>query len=170
MKKTTHSEQETILFAKEFAEAIGACIKGKQPNLNWLYLEKFYKKKPLLNKAAAIALHGELGAGKTVFARGFARGLGIDDYISSPTFTVVNEYLSDSGSDFYHLDLYRIECENSAIAFGIDDYLDTASAIVLMEWAEKIKNILPENTIHVKINHVNMDTRNITIYEEAKNV
>jgi tRNA threonylcarbamoyladenosine biosynthesis protein TsaE len=110
-----------------------------------------------------IALHGNLGAGKTVFARGFARGLGITQPVSSPTFTVIQEYELNNGSWLCHLDLYRIENSESALVFGVDEYLEDDSAILLVEWAERIADILPEKTIHIKINRIDENSREISI-------
>ncbi|MBT4821584.1 MAG: tRNA (adenosine(37)-N6)-threonylcarbamoyltransferase complex ATPase subunit type 1 TsaE, partial [Lentisphaerae bacterium] len=66
-----------------------------------------------------VALHGDLGAGKTVLSRGLARGFGITEPVTSPTFTVVQEYERPGGSWLFHLDMYRIECDDDALAFGI---------------------------------------------------
>ena len=71
-----------------------------------------------------ILLFGNLGAGKTVFSRGFARGLGITEPVSSPTYTIVQEYDIPSGGRLYHLDLYRISGVESALAFGVDEFIE----------------------------------------------
>lgn len=112
---------------------------------------------------SVIALHGNLGAGKTVFARGFARGLGVTQPVSSPTFTVIQEYELNDGNWLCHLDLYRIENSASALVFGVDEYLEDDSAILLVEWAERISDILPEKTIHIKIDRIDENSRKITI-------
>ncbi len=103
-----------------------------------------------LPKGTVIALHGDLGAGKTVFARGFARGLGIHEPVSSPTFTLVQEYPFSDGI-LYHLDLYRINDSAAALAFGVDEFLYDQSAFTLVEWPERIADILPPKTIHLKL-------------------
>ncbi len=107
-----------------------------------------------------IALHGDLGAGKTVFTRGFAAGLGITEPVSSPTYTIIQEYHTDRGW-FFHLDLYRIKDEVAALAFGVDEYLEDSQAIVVVEWPERIKTILPEHTIHISISHLDSGHREI---------
>ncbi len=111
------------------------------------------------------ALHGSLGAGKSVFSRGFARGLGVKGTIPSPTFTIVQEYKIDQNKQnikrLYHMDLYRIPDTNNALAFGIDEYIDDTDAIKLIEWPERIEEILPKNTIHITISHLEEEKREI---------
>ena len=101
-------------------------------------LELGRKLSRILPKGTVVALHGDLGAGKTVFSRGFARGLGITEPVTSPTFTVVQEYAIPSGGYFYHLDMYRIADEGAALAFGIDEYLFQPDALTLVEWPERM--------------------------------
>jgi tRNA threonylcarbamoyladenosine biosynthesis protein TsaE len=95
-----------------------------------------------LRPGAVVALHGDLGAGKTVLSRGVARGLGITEPVTSPTFTVVQEYRTGGGNWFYHLDMYRISDEQAALAFGIEEYLFAPQAIALVEWPERIAGLL----------------------------
>ena len=115
---------------------------------------------------AVFALHGNLGAGKTVFTRGFARGLGIVEPISSPTFTIIQEYPVPDGSWFFHLDLYRINDSSAALAFGLDEYLEDDSVIMLIEWSERIPELLPKNTKHIYIIPKDETTREIVINDE----
>ena len=103
-----------------------------------------------LPPGTVIALHGTLGAGKTVFARGFARALGISEPVSSPTFTLVQEYPFPGGV-LYHLDLYRIDNSANALAFGVDEYLYDPRAYTLVEWPERIMDILPPDTLHLHL-------------------
>ncbi len=114
-----------------------------------------------LQRGSVIALHGDLGAGKTVFSRGFARGLGIMEPVSSPTYTIIQEYQLTDGW-FFHLDLYRISDENAALAFGVDEYLEESSAWAVVEWPERITGILPEYTIHLQIKHLDAGHREIS--------
>jgi tRNA threonylcarbamoyladenosine biosynthesis protein TsaE len=109
------------------------------------------------------ALDGNLGAGKTVFASGFARGLGITEPVSSPTFTIVQEYPRSEGM-FFHLDLYRIDNPDAALAFGIDEFLYASDAISLVEWPERIDGLFPPGTVRVAIERTDREeTRRITI-------
>ena len=109
------------------------------------------------------ALDGNLGAGKTVFASGFARGLGITEPVSSPTFTIVQEYPRSEGM-FFHLDLYRIDNPDAALAFGIDEFLYASDAISLVEWPERIDGLFPPGTVRVTIERTEQEeTRKITV-------
>lgn len=96
-----------------------------------------------------VCLHGEPGVGKSVFVRGVAKGLGIDDYITSPTFTLVNEY-HGGRFDLYHFDMYRLEGGIYAEDAGLDEYFD-AGGVCMIEWPENIEDILPEHSYHVTI-------------------
>ncbi|MBR2344661.1 MAG: tRNA (adenosine(37)-N6)-threonylcarbamoyltransferase complex ATPase subunit type 1 TsaE [Lentisphaeria bacterium] len=108
-----------------------------------------------------LTLQGDLGAGKTVFARGFARGLGITEPVSSPTYTIVQEYSLPGQGRLYHLDLYRISSAESALAFGVDEFFDDSNAFKLVEWAERAENLIPENAIRVSIRHLGENEREI---------
>lgn len=104
-----------------------------------------------LNRGAVVALVGELGAGKTCFVRGLARGLGIPDAvaITSPTFTVVNTY--DQGRiPLYHFDLYRLADEDELEAIGYRDFVGT-DGVAVLEWADKIPAALPDRYLEVVI-------------------
>lgn len=122
MKIITKSEQETENFAKE----IGKRLKGNE----------------------IIALYGDLGVGKTAFTRGIASYFGIKNVVTSPTFTLVNEY---SASEFkiYHFDMYRIKNLEDLESTGFFDYM--YKGVFIIEWSENIENYLPEGTIKVYI-------------------
>lgn len=102
-----------------------------------------------LSEGDILLLDGELGAGKTVFASGFAAAKGYKGYVSSPTFTLVNEYDGD-GIMIYHFDMYRIENCDDSDSLGIDDYL-FGDGICLIEWSEKISSLIPEGAYKVTI-------------------
>jgi tRNA threonylcarbamoyladenosine biosynthesis protein TsaE len=95
-----------------------------------------------------VALHGDLGAGKTCFIRGLARGLGVTRTVHSPTFTLINEY--PGRLTLYHMDLYRIRNADEALDFGLDDYL-FGNGVCAIEWAERIARLLPPETIRVTL-------------------
>ena len=109
-----------------------------------------------------IALYGDLGAGKTVFARGFAKALGITEPVSSPTYTILQEYPTPDGHWLYHLDLYRIGDSRAALAFGADEYLESGE-YVLVEWPERIESLLPEQTLRLQIEHIGENERHWTV-------
>lgn len=96
------------------------------------------------------ALIGDLGVGKTVFTQGFAEGLEIGEWVNSPTFTIVQEYV-DGRLPFYHFDVYRIGDPEEMYEVGFDDYV-YGDGVSLIEWANRIEEILPEDTITVRIN------------------
>lgn len=113
---------------------------------------------------SVVAMYGDLGAGKTVIARGFARGLGISEAVSSPTYTIVQEYdIPGSSRRFYHLDLYRIADENAALGFGVDEFLSDPDAWTLLEWPSRIQGILPPEVITLSIEKLSEDERRITL-------
>ena len=103
-----------------------------------------------LGKATVVCLYGELGSGKTTFAQGFARGLGITSRLLSPTFIIVRRYQVPQTKNYlYHLDLYRISGEQDMAGLGISEILADSGSYVLIEWAEKLKNQLPQRRIDI---------------------
>lgn len=111
-------------------------------------------------------LSGDLGVGKTVFTRGFARGLGIDEHITSPTFTIINEY--EGRLPLYHFDVYRVANPEEMDYIGCDEYF-FGNGVCLIEWAELIEDIIPENAVWIKIEkdlEKGTDYRKITIGED----
>ena len=113
-----------------------------------------------LAPGAIIAMQGALGAGKTAFTRGLAAGLKIDAHISSPTFTIVNEY--DGDIPLYHFDLYRIASSDELYDIGWYDYLERGG-ICAVEWSENAPGAFPDGTIYVKIENMGGDARSIEI-------
>lgn len=100
-------------------------------------------------KAGAIyCLSGDLGVGKTVFTKGFAEGLGINEHITSPTFTIVNEY--EGRLPFYHFDVYRIGDPDEMYDIGYEEYF-FGEGVCLIEWAELIDELLPEDVYYITI-------------------
>lgn len=144
-KFTSRSEQDTM----ELAENIES--------------EKF--------PGMVICLDGELGSGKTVFVKGFAQSLGINENVTSPTFTIVKEY--ETGEmPLYHMDVYRIEEADATIAFN--DYFNS-DGVTIIEWSELIADKLPEERLDIKFKVVNENTRVLVLkphgqqYEDVVN-
>lgn len=125
-----------------------------------------YETKKLAEKLArkvhgVVALIGRLGTGKTTFVQGFARGLGIRDKIISPTFVLMRQHkIPNSNKTLYHIDLYRIEKDFNQ--FGLKEILENPENIVLIEWAEKLKN-LPKNTKKIVIQSIGQNKRIVTL-------
>lgn len=111
-----------------------------------------------LKPHSVIALTGELGAGKTTLIQGIAEGLGIKDYVTSPSFTLINEYSGQR--PLYHIDLYRLEDIESIKELGIEEYFEK-DGIIIIEWAERMKDLLPPNTKNIEIKVIDENTRNI---------
>jgi tRNA threonylcarbamoyladenosine biosynthesis protein TsaE len=103
---------------------------------------------------------GEMGAGKTTLIKAICKELGVIGHIQSPTFSIVNEYLSSSGKTIFHFDFYRIKNEIEALDFGIEEYFDSGN-ICLLEWAEKVESLLPNNCFKIKISLTDDLGRNI---------
>ena len=134
MKFTTNNPAET--------EAIGAALaKTLQPG-------------------TVIAYRGDLGAGKTAFTRGMARGLGVTDIVTSPTYTIVNEYLGGR-LPLFHFDMYRLASSDDLFDIGWDDYLERGG-ICAVEWSENVDDAM-EDAIYITIEKTGDESRRITI-------
>ena len=118
-----------------------------------------------------ICLNGELGSGKTVFVKGFASSLGIQENITSPTFNIVKEY-ENGEMPLYHMDVYRLEETDETI--GFQDYFNS-NGVTIIEWSDIIEDKLPEERLDIKFKVVNEETRVITLephgqkYEDVVN-
>ena len=121
---TSKSENDTKTFAKNLAKSISIDLKNK----------------------AVIVLTGELGSGKTKFTEGFLSYFGLENEISSPTFTIVNEYHKNN-VNIFHFDVYRLEDSSEFYEIGGDEYFE--NGICLIEWGELIENALPKDYIHI---------------------
>ena len=134
MRYTTNSPAET--------EAIGAAL-GK-----------------ILPPGSVIAYRGDLGAGKTAFTRGLARGLGCTEIVTSPTYTIVNEYLGGR-IPLFHFDMYRLRSSDDLFDIGWEDYLERGG-ICAVEWSENVDDAM-EDAIYITIEKLGEDSRQITI-------
>lgn len=115
--------------------------------------------------ASVVALTGDLGSGKTTFAQGFAKTLGIKPRVVSPTFLIFRRYkISKNFQDFYHVDLYRINNIKQLDILKFKEILKNPQNIVLIEWAERIKKFLPKNTIWVEFNHGRKENERLIAY------
>ena len=132
-KYTSNSEEDTLVLAQNFES------------------EKF--------KNMVICLIGELGSGKTVFTKGFAGALGIEENITSPTFNIIKEYQSGE-MPLYHMDVYRLEGSNCDL--GIDEYMNKGG-VTIIEWADLIKDELPEERLEIKFKIAGEEKRILTI-------
>jgi tRNA threonylcarbamoyladenosine biosynthesis protein TsaE len=135
---TSHSVEETIAFAREWA-------RGLQPN-------------------EVIAARGDLGSGKTQFVKGLVAGCGSGDAVTSPTFTLLHEYRGGR-IPVFHFDFYRLEHRSEVERLGVDDYLD-AGGITVVEWADRFPEIFPERTRWLDFTNVSETAR--TIIEQEK--
>ncbi len=115
-----------------------------------------------LSNNAVIAMYGDLGAGKTAFTRGLARGLGLTSRVNSPTFTIVNEYLGDR--NLFHFDMYRLGSSDELFDIGWEDYL-TRDGICVVEWSENVNDVFDGSEIVVKIEKISENDRKITVKE-----
>ncbi len=128
MEFISRSEQETFGFAK----ALASRLRGGE----------------------VLALIGDLGAGKTVFARGLAAGLGVKENVNSPTFVLMKVYRVKDRlgvRQFVHIDAYRLESGAELKQIGVEDFLGKQDTVVLIEWADRVKEILPQKAITIKI-------------------
>lgn len=114
-----------------------------------------------------VCLYGDLGAGKTTFTQGLARGLGVKNRIISPTFIIVRKYniknsnLSQNVKVFYHIDLYRVEDEKELDNLGMDEILADKNAVVVIEWAEKLGKKMPEKRVDIYLDNLDDNERQI---------
>ena len=141
----TNSPLQTKNLAKKLAREILNCFSTK--------------------KAVVIGLVGDLGGGKTTFLQGFARGLGIRQKILSPTFIIMKKFLISNSQflNFYHIDCYRIKKPKELLALGFKEIISGPENIVAVEWADRIKSILPQNAIWIRFKFMDKKTRKITM-------
>mgnify|MGYP001603776490 CR=1 FL=1 len=135
-------------------------------------LAKTIVSSPPVSLPVTIALIGELGSGKTTFAQGFAQGLGIHERILSPTFILMRRHAFKGGKsksnfqNFFHFDLYRLNSKRELKALGWKKVFLDRQAIILIEWADRIKRFLPSKTLLIHFSHKKPDERVITFSEQ----
>lgn len=118
----------------------------------------------LMDDYTVFAFHGSMGAGKTTFINALCRQLGVEsDATGSPSFSIVNEYRSDTTAELiYHFDMYRLESLEEAMDIGFEDYMD-CGAVCLIEWPERVADILPDDTVDVTVEENTDGSRRITV-------
>jgi tRNA threonylcarbamoyladenosine biosynthesis protein TsaE len=121
--------------------------------------ESFIKK---MNGYSVFAFYGEMGAGKTTFIKEVCQQLGVDENITSPSFALVNEYITFKGASIYHFDCYRLKGVEEAIDIGAEEYFYSGN-LCFIEWPERIEDLLPPETIEVHIT-VDNNRRTITLH------
>ncbi|EKD49150.1 MAG: hypothetical protein ACD_63C00254G0007 [uncultured bacterium] len=134
---TTYSAKKTVEFAKNFARR--------------------------LRNGSVICLEGDLGGGKTTFVKGLAKGLGIKEDITSPTFVIFKKFKIKDKNFLYHFDLYRLSDPKEVLNLGFEEILRDKNSIVVIEWADRIRKILPKESIDVKFEFVGENVRRIGI-------
>jgi tRNA threonylcarbamoyladenosine biosynthesis protein TsaE len=121
----------------------------------------------LLRAGDVLLLHGDLGSGKTTLTQGIARGLGVEDYVQSPTFTLVAEHTGSTPCGtplrLYHIDLYRLSGEEDLPSFGYEQYLAPVDGITVIEWPERAGSTLPDRYLLVTIEPIGPDTRRLEL-------
>lgn len=114
------------------------------------------------NGRKCMAFHGEMGAGKTTFISAVCTLLGVQSGHSSPTFPIINDYVTSNRETIYHIDLYRLKGETEAMAAGVEDCLYSGN-YCFVEWPEKAPEIFPTDVVHVHIQTIDSETRNIEL-------
>lgn len=140
---TTHNQEETMALAEKFAQT--------------------------LHGGEVVALHGDLGGGKTTFTKGLAEALKVEETITSPTFVMLKKYdgyVDHQKIELVHIDAYRAETLDDIKSVGIEDFLNRRDVILVVEWAEKIHDILPQKIIDINFKFVNENTREIEMEDE----
>ena len=138
--------------------------------MNWIFTlnqigevaKSFWKS---IGNRRVIALHGQMGVGKTTFIHALCDAKGVSDVVGSPSFSIINEYLFKEDGDqgkIFHIDLYRLKDEEEAVQAGVEDCL-YSDHICLVEWPERAAGILPPGTLHVYLDLVDTQTRKLEI-------
>ncbi|MBI4117406.1 MAG: tRNA (adenosine(37)-N6)-threonylcarbamoyltransferase complex ATPase subunit type 1 TsaE, partial [Parcubacteria group bacterium] len=123
------------------------------------------------NKALILALSGELGSGKTTFIKGFSKALGIKEKILSPTFVLIHRHkIKKTGfKNLYHIDAYRLKSGKSLLELGVKEILGNPENIVLIEWADRVRKIIPKNALWIQLKHSDPEAEPSARYGAGKN-
>ena len=152
----TENAEETQKFAAELAEK---------------FIRQPAEKK--INKALILALEGELGAGKTTFTKGFSKALGVKEKVLSPTFVLIHKHkIHTPHSTFnilYHIDVYRLNSEKDLLKLGVKEIFANPENIVLIEWADRVKKIVPKNAAWIHFEHIDPEAEPSVRYGAGKN-
>jgi len=117
------------------------------------FAKEILEKKPK-KTAFVVGLEGELGGGKTTFLQGFAKGLGVKEKVLSPTFVIMKKF-----NNFYHIDCYRIEKSKELLDLGFKEIVSNPKNIIAVEWADRIRKIMPKDSIWIKFDFIDRNTR-----------
>lgn len=150
---------------KELLEIITQSA-GQTQKAGQFFAQELKKDIAYRKKAVVIGLVGDLGSGKTTFIQGLAQGLGIKQKITSPTFVLLKKFnFSDSQNNgwLYHIDCYRLDHQDQLIDLGFEEIICQSQAIVVLEWAEKVKKILPTDTWWINFEYLDKNKRKISL-------
>ncbi|MFA5746495.1 MAG: tRNA (adenosine(37)-N6)-threonylcarbamoyltransferase complex ATPase subunit type 1 TsaE [Candidatus Paceibacterota bacterium] len=150
----------------------------KTQDLGKIFAQEVLRKGPQKG-AVVLALEGDLGGGKTTFAQGFAKGLGIKEKVASPTFVIFKKFKIRNGrlhgspkssffENFYHFDCYRLSGEKDALSLGFEEIVSSPKNIVLLEWAKNIDKSVPQEAIWLKFDFVSKNKRTVILSENKE--
>ena len=139
---------------------------SKETKKAGMALGQIWGREPLSNKALVVALEGDLGSGKTTFIQGLAQGLKVKENILSPTFVIQKDFLLKlkNFKNLYHIDAYRLKNPEELLELGFKDLIGNPENLIVIEWADKIKKILPKEILKIEFENLGEDKRKITIY------
>lgn len=128
-------------------------------------LTQTLKQSIILKQALIIALEGNLGSGKTTFIQGLAKGLGVKENVLSPTFLILKQFsiTLKKYKNFYHIDAYRLKNPEELLELGFEDLVKNPENLIVIEWADKVKKILPKNILKIKFTNLGKNKRKIKI-------
>lgn len=162
-------KKEYITYNPSQTKKLGEILAKKTLKIQPKPLTFFRRKKVRgKNRAFVIGLEGDLGGGKTTFLQGFAKGLGVKQKILSPTFVIIKRFQLKNLKtyklkNFYHIDCYRIKKPKELLDIGFKEIISNPKNIVAIEWAERIKKIIPKGWLLIKFKFINKKTRKISI-------